>query len=108
MVSFSLQDIKFFVDNAVKLLLLSIMSSLKQVVKSLDLTSEHMWEITLDKTAFDILKRKCSRLSAQVAVHHALQNTVTHLLESDSSTPLPNAQARLTKFERPWCLVDAE
>jgi hypothetical protein len=74
------------------------MSSLDQVVKSLDLASEHMWKITLDKPAFDTLKRKCSWLSAQVAVHHALQNTVTHLLGPDSSTPLPNTQARLTKF----------
>jgi hypothetical protein len=57
-----------------------------------------MWKITLDKPAFETLKKKCSWLSAQVAVLHALQNTVTHLLGPDSSTPLPNTQARLTKF----------
>ena len=77
---------------------LSTMSSLDQVVESLDLASEHMWKITLNKPAFDTLKRKCSWLSAQAAVHHALQNTVTHLLGPDSSTPLPNNQGRLTKF----------
>jgi hypothetical protein len=75
---------------------LSTMSSLDQVVKSLDLASDHMWKITLDKPAFDTLKTKCSWLSAQVAVHHALQNTVTHLLGPDGSIPVP--QGHLTKF----------
>ena len=74
------------------------MSSLEQLTKSLSLASEHVWEINIDKSAFDTLKRKCSLLSAQIAVHHALQNTVTHLLGPDSSTALPSTQGRLTKF----------
>ena len=74
------------------------MSTFEQVLASIDLASEHTWNISLDRSAFQILKGKCSRLSAQIAVHHALQNTMTQLLGPDSSTPLPNAQGRLTKF----------
>jgi hypothetical protein len=72
------------------------MEPLEQVVKDLDRASEHMWNITLGKPAFDTLKKKCLQLSAQVGVHHALQNTMTHLLGPNSSAPLP--YARLTKF----------
>jgi hypothetical protein len=68
-----------------------------QLIQALDKASEQLWETSLDDPAFEILKARCSRLSAQVAVHHALQKTARLILKSPKVS-LPNAQSRICKF----------
>ncbi|GIJ92743.1 hypothetical protein Asppvi_002021 [Aspergillus pseudoviridinutans] len=69
-----------------------------QLIQALDQVSEQLWETSLDDPTFEILKARCSRLSAQVAVHHALQKTGRLILKSALKDPLPNAQSRICKF----------
>lgn len=74
------------------------MSADEQLMQHLDQVSKHLWNINLDDSAFEELKKKCSLLSAQLAVHHALQRTVSHIAEHGQSLPIPYAQSRICKF----------
>jgi hypothetical protein len=73
------------------------MHTVEWVFEELDLIAEHMWDISLDNSAFSSLKTKILKLSAQIAVHHALENTVTQLRDFGASS-LTNAQSRIGKF----------
>jgi hypothetical protein len=72
------------------------MSTNVQLIQHLDQISEHLWNIDLDDSVFEELKKKCSLVSAQLAVHHALQRTVSHVARHGQS--LPVAQSRVCKF----------
>jgi len=74
------------------------MSTGEWIFEELDLIGRRLWEISLDSSAFNTLKKKTSRLSAQIAVHQALENAASQLLEPQGSRPLPNTQGRLSKF----------
>ncbi|KAF2182614.1 hypothetical protein K469DRAFT_586157 [Zopfia rhizophila CBS 207.26] len=71
------------------------MRTVEWVFGELDVIGEHMWDISLDNSAFNSLKTKISKLSAQIAVHHALENTVTQLQEFGTLT---DSQNRVGKF----------
>ncbi|KAH8706864.1 hypothetical protein GQ44DRAFT_691951 [Phaeosphaeriaceae sp. PMI808] len=72
------------------------MSATEQLFQDLDAISERLWDISLENSAFESLKKKVSTLSAQIAVHYALDNTAL-LLEKEGSLPL-SIQSRLGKF----------
>ncbi len=48
----------------------------------------------MDNTTFYVLKEKTALLSAQLAVHHTLHNTLTRLLDPRGTL----SELRLTKF----------
>lgn len=73
------------------------MATTEQLLQDLDSISQRMWDISLDSSAFEPLKKKISTLSAQIAVHHALDNTASQLLEKKGPSTLP-IQSRLSKF----------
>ncbi len=74
------------------------MSSVTEIVESLESITQRMWNVNLDNDAFDVLKRKISCLSAQTVVHHALQEIATQLRGSQNAATLPHVQGRLGKF----------
>ena len=74
------------------------MSSVTEIVESLESITQRMWNINLDNDAFDALKRKIFCLSAQTVIHHALQKIVTQLRESQNAVTLSHVQDRLDKF----------
>jgi len=69
-----------------------------QLLQDLDRISQQVWEICLDDSTFDALRRKSSWLSAQIAVHYALQRTAEQLHEPQNNSFLPVFQGRLSKF----------
>lgn len=71
------------------------MSLVIEIVESLERITWRMWNVNLDNDAFDALKRKISCLLAQTMIHHALQEIVTQLRESQNVATL---QGRLSKF----------
>jgi hypothetical protein len=73
------------------------MSTNKQLLQHLDQISERLWNINLDDSTFEEVKKKFSLLSAQLAVHQALQRTVSHLAQHGQSLPLFFAN-RICKF----------
>jgi hypothetical protein len=74
------------------------MSALKQVSESLDLLSRRVWDIWIGDPAYFTLSQKVSRLSAQLAVHHVLRNTIQHLTTQESVIGIPNSRSRLSRF----------
>lgn len=62
--------------------------------QNLDSLSALVWRVTA-QSDFNVLSQKVSILSAQIAVHQALEPTSRHLR---SVTVFPNAQSRLSKF----------
>ncbi|KAI1840180.1 hypothetical protein JX266_013610 [Neoarthrinium moseri] len=65
-----------------------------QAFDLLEHTSRLMWQIR-EQSEFDEISRRVSALQAQVAVHGALEPTITNLR---SPATIPTAQARLSKF----------
>ena len=74
------------------------MSSVTEIVESLESITQRMWNVNLDNDAFDVLKRKIFCLSAQTVIHHALQKIVTQLRELQNAATLSHVQDRLDKF----------
>ena len=74
------------------------MSSVTEIVESLESITQRMWNVNLDNDAFDVLKRKIFCLSAQTVIHHALQKIVTQLRELQNAATLSHVQDWLDKF----------
>jgi hypothetical protein len=74
------------------------MSTGEEFLETLNEVSEGLWNMSFDDAIFKTLKAKCLSLSGQVAVHQSLKRSVSHVLRSESSVPLPNSQARIGKF----------
>ena len=74
------------------------MSVVEQMFEDLDALSQRMWHVSLDYSASATLREKVSRLSTQLAVHQALEDTACHLIQPGDSAGLLNAQSRVGKF----------
>ncbi|KAF2195973.1 hypothetical protein GQ43DRAFT_436395 [Delitschia confertaspora ATCC 74209] len=73
------------------------MSPTHQLLQNLDAISKDLWKLSLNKAVFESLKEKISTLSAQIAVHHVLDNLTSQLLDEQSGSTLL-IQNRLSKF----------
>lgn len=69
-----------------------------EIIESLDRVKQQVWDDSLDDFAFDTLKLKILKLSAQVRVHQVLQNTARYLREPDQHPTFPSIHPRLVKF----------
>jgi hypothetical protein len=69
----------------------------KWLFDELDLIGQGIWDISLDNSAFTVLKQKVSQLSAQIAVHRVFEDTTSQLLTPPASSA-SQIQNRLSKF----------
>jgi hypothetical protein len=74
------------------------MTTAESLSNALDLISKQLWDISLDNTAFPVLKQKVSKLSAQIAVHRVMEETASQLLGPTALSTSSNMQNRLGKF----------
>jgi hypothetical protein len=69
----------------------------QKLCTEIDLISERLWDISLDKQSFEILRQKVKLLSKQIAVHHTLELTASQLLAPQPSLAAVH-ESRLSKF----------